>query len=43
MGLASAKQFAQDLLTDALDSLTSFGGQADRLRQLAEFIVRREH
>lgn len=43
MGLAPAKQFADDLLNDALDSLKSFDAKADRLRQLAEFIVRREH
>lgn len=43
MGLAPAKQFADDLLNDALDSLKNFDAKADRLRQLAEFIVRREH
>jgi farnesyl diphosphate synthase len=43
MGLNPAKQFANDLLADAQDALKSFDGRANRLRQLAEFIVRREH
>ncbi len=43
MGLAPAKQFADELLADALAALTVFDGKADRLRQLAEFIVRRQH
>ncbi len=43
MGLNPAKQFAHDLLADALDALKGFDARADRLRQLAEFIVMREH
>lgn len=43
MGMAPAKQFADELLADAIDSLTGFDAKADRLRELAEFIVRREH
>ena len=43
MGMAPAKQFADDLLADAIDSLTGFDAKADRLRELAAFIVRREH
>ena len=43
MGLNPAKQFADELLSDALDALKAFDSKADRLRQLAEFIVRREH
>ena len=43
MGMVPAKQFANDLLADAIDSLISFDANADRLRELAEFIVRREH
>ncbi len=43
MGMAPAKNFADELLADALDAVGIFGGKADRLRQLAEFIVRREH
>ncbi len=42
MGLAPAKRFADELLAGALDSLEVFDGSADRLRQLAEFIVRRQ-
>lgn len=43
MGLAGAKQFAGELLADALDALSGFDESAARLRQLAEFIVRRQH
>ena len=43
MGLVPAKRFADELLGDALDALLAFDGKADRLRQLAEFIVRRRH
>ena len=43
MGLMPAKQFAGELLRDALDALSGFGENAARLRQLAEFIVRRQH
>ena len=43
MGLAPAKQFAEDLLRDALAALESFDDKANRLRQLAAFIVRRQH
>ena len=43
MGLTPAKQFAAELLKDALDTLSGFGERAQRLRQLAEFIVRRQH
>ena len=43
MGLMPAKQFAADLLRDALDALSGFGENATRLRQLAAFIVQRQH
>ena len=43
MGLMPAKQFATELLREALDALNGFGENAARLRQLAEFIVRRQH
>ena len=43
MGMAPAKRFADELLGNALDALNDFDGKADRLRQLAEFIVRRQH
>ena len=43
MGLSPAKKFAEELLQDALDAVASFGEKAGRLRQLAEFVVRRQH
>ena len=43
MGLMPAKQFAAELLQDALDALSGFGERAERLRQLAVFIVQRQH
>jgi farnesyl diphosphate synthase len=43
MGLTHAKRFADELLGSALDALKSFDGKAARLRQLAEFIVRRQN
>ncbi len=43
MGLAQAKTLADELLQNGLDSLTTFGTRATRLRELAEFIVRRDH
>ncbi len=42
MGLSAAKAFAQELLADAHAAVAGFDGRALRLRQLAEFIVRRE-
>ena len=42
MGLIPAKRFAGELLGNALDSLKDFDGKADRLRQIAEFIVHRQ-
>ena len=43
MGEATAKLFADELLNNAHDSLNVFDARASRLRQLAEFIVRRDH
>ena len=43
MGLAPARQFAEELLQDALGALSGFDGRAERLRQLAGFIVQRQH
>ena len=43
MGLDPAKAFAGELLHNALNSLAVFGARAARLRELAEFIVRRDH
>ncbi|MDC7717737.1 polyprenyl synthetase family protein [Vogesella sp. DC21W] len=41
MGLGEAKQFARDLYDDALAALAPFGDRADRLKQLADYIVAR--
>lgn len=41
MGLAQAKQFARELRDDAFAALDGFGDRADRLRQLADYIVAR--
>lgn len=42
MGLKPAKQFAGELLADAHAAVSIFGEKSLRLKQLAEFIVRRE-
>jgi farnesyl diphosphate synthase len=42
MGLAAAKDFASELLADARDALSVFDLRAERLRELADFIVRRD-
>jgi farnesyl diphosphate synthase len=42
MGLAPAKDFASELLAEARDALSAFDRRADRLRELADFIVRRD-
>ena len=42
MGLAGAKGFAKELLADARDALAVFDARAERLRQLADFIVHRD-
>jgi farnesyl diphosphate synthase len=42
MGLAPARRFAQDLLGDAHEALAGFDSRADRLRDLATFIVKRD-
>jgi farnesyl diphosphate synthase len=41
MGLAEARRFAGELLDDALSSVQGFGNRAERLRQIADFIVHR--
>lgn len=41
MGLGEARQFARDLYDDALAALAPFGSRADRLKQLADYIVAR--
>ena len=42
LGVAEARKFAGDLLAEAHESLAAFDGRADRLRQLADFIVKRD-
>jgi farnesyl diphosphate synthase len=42
MGLVPAKNFARELLGEAREALSAFDERADRLRQLADFIVQRE-
>ena len=42
MGLAAAKSFARELLGDARAALSGFDDRAERLRELADFIVMRE-
>jgi farnesyl diphosphate synthase len=42
LGLPKAKRLAGELLDEALGALAAFDGRALRLRELAEFIVRRE-
>ncbi len=41
MGLAEAKQFARELCAEAFAALDGFGADADRLKQLADYIVAR--
>lgn len=43
MGLDGAKQHAQSLFAQALAAIEGFDSRADRLRQLAEFIIQRKH
>ncbi len=43
MGLAQAKEFARELLDDALRALAQTGSRTQRLEQLAHFIVHRSH
>jgi farnesyl diphosphate synthase len=42
IGLAEARRLADELLADAHESLAPLGPRAARLRQIADFIVRRE-
>jgi len=42
MGLADAKRFAEELLADSLDAISTFGAGASRLREIADFIVHRQ-
>jgi farnesyl diphosphate synthase len=42
LGANAARAFAADLHRDALQSLEVFGARAERLRQIADFIVKRQ-
>jgi farnesyl diphosphate synthase len=43
LGLARARDRARELHTEAIDSLSSFGDEARRLRELADFVLTRKH
>ena len=43
LGLSRAREFAGELHADALAALSDFGPGADRLRQLADYIVLRKY
>ena len=43
LGLKGAKNEAQRLLGAALETLVDFGDSADHLRELAKYIVERDH
>jgi farnesyl diphosphate synthase len=43
LGVPAAKKMAAELHRDALDALTEFGAAAQRLRELADFIVMRKY
>jgi farnesyl diphosphate synthase len=41
MGLPDARRFAEELLSDSLEVISTFGPEASRLREIADFIVHR--
>jgi len=43
MGLESAKNYAQQLITEALQALESIPYNTDQLEQLAQYIIERQH
>jgi farnesyl diphosphate synthase len=43
LGVSRAREFADELRTQALGALAPFGGEASRLRALIDFIVLRSH
>ena len=43
MGLTAAREYANTLIQQAIDALQLFDERADRLRQLAEFVVIRKN
>jgi farnesyl diphosphate synthase len=42
MGLPDARRFAEELLADSLEAISTFGPGAARLREIADFIVHRQ-
>ena len=42
LGAKAARQMADELYDSAIESLTVFGARAERLRQMADFVVRRQ-
>lgn len=43
LGLARSRELAEELRADALSALSGLGPEAERLRQLADYIVLRKH
>lgn len=43
LGLAEARHYAESLVQQAIDALQPFGERAERLRQLAEFVIIRKN
>jgi geranylgeranyl diphosphate synthase type II len=43
MGIEQARQYLTKLLESSLDSLKSFGNEADMLRAMADYVVARTH
>lgn len=43
MGLEQARRFAQALCDEAVTALTDFGQEADSLRELAHYVIQRDH
>jgi farnesyl diphosphate synthase len=43
MGVSAARQFGEELYKDAISSLADFGVKANHLRELAAYIVKRNH
>lgn len=43
LGLSKAREYAENLIAQALQSLANFDHRADRLRQLAQFVVARKN
>lgn len=43
MGLSTARQYAETLVAEALETLEPFGSRVERLRQLAQFVTARKN